>query len=72
MRPLTPTESKIIEIIKKWQKEYKNSPRVSILVKETGKRRSTVQRALYSLSKKGYIDLVYVENIVLIVPLFWE
>lgn len=74
MIKLTPFESNMMRIIKKWQQLYTNSPTASELSKELNCNVRNVNYAIQSLSTKGFIEIAYPEisNRRLIVVLFYE
>ena len=70
--PLTPKESDTLKIVKRWQTEYRNSPRPSDLAFEMQRKYDTVMYTLMKLELKGYVELLRIRKRVLIVPLYWE
>jgi predicted transcriptional regulator len=69
---LNPTESKTLQLIEQWQREYRNSPNVAEIKRHIQRERSTVYTTLKSLHDKGYIDLIRIGHRFIIFPLYWE
>ena len=72
MIKLTTTESKVLQVIKKWQNEYRNSPNTGEIARALDCHSSTVIHSIHSLQLNGFIDLQYPDRRRVIIPLYWE
>lgn len=59
-----------LDMICRWQDEYKNSPSITDLSREIRRTREGTRNILYRLQHKGYIDLIRKNRRMLIVPLY--
>lgn len=69
---LTRTESRVLQIVKRWQEEFRNSPGTADLAREMSLSYGSVLHALRALERKGYVQLVRLSQRIMIVPLYWE
>lgn len=76
MIKLTTNESRALQIIRKWQERFRNSPTVSELADEMQLSTEATRYALHGLLNKGFIDMLYpstgTSHRMMIVPLYWE
>lgn len=66
---MTEAQERVMDVIMRWQRDYKNSPSPQDIGREIGRAKTSVYRTLYRLQKAGHIDMVRVSYRLLIVPL---
>ena len=69
---MTPKQRDVLQVIQRWQAEYRNSPLKREIAREAKVNKSSVNRILFRLSQLGYIDLVTVGRRWIIVPIWKE
>lgn len=64
---MTPLQQEVLNVIDDWQKRYRNSPNPREIALTIKRHRSSVEKALHGLQRKGYIYLEKVFYRVMIV-----
>ncbi len=73
MIPVTDHEAAVLSVIRRWQRNWRNSPNTPELCDECELTDREVQTALHGLTFKGYVELTWTKSHrQMIVPLYWE